>query len=104
MIGGHRFGETDVFHARRPPGIGRSSLMADQWFYTSSGQRFGPVSSEELHQQAEAGRLQGTDLVWCERMPNWVPASTVDGLVSSGNVATATLPAAATSASPLELW
>src|SRR5258708_3486820 len=79
--------------------------MADQWYYTSSGQRCGPVSTDELRHQGELGRLQGHDLVWCERLPNWVAASSVEGLLTgTGNgtaVATATLPPAKT---PLDLW
>lgn len=68
--------------------------MSEQWFYTSSGRRLGPVSSEELWHQAEVGQLQPTDLVWCERLPQWVPARSVDGLLpeSRGNVATLPAP------------
>src|SRR2546421_619086 len=55
--------------------------MADQWFYTERGQQAGPVSELELRQLAAAGRLQESDLVWREGMPQWSPVTTVPGLL-----------------------
>jgi hypothetical protein len=86
--------------------------MTEQWYYTSAGRRYGPVSEEELYHQAASGRLQPTDLVWNERMPQWVPARSIEGLLPGGYVGTAVLsapepapaPAAAPAQSPLERW
>ena len=77
--------------------------MSEQWFYTSSGARQGPVTHEELRQQAATGRLRANDLVWCEGMPQWVSAQSVEGLLPAlpeSHVATATLP----TPTPLERW
>ncbi len=86
--------------------------MSEQWYYTSSGRRYGPVSEEELHQQAATGRLQPQDLVWNERLPQWVPARSVEGLLPDGGVVTAVLaepvpvvaPAPSSGQTPLERW
>ena len=42
-----------------------------EWFYAQGGDRFGPVSGDYLKQLAVAGRLQPSDLVWCEGEPDW---------------------------------
>jgi hypothetical protein len=51
-----------------------------QWYYGSQGNRFGPVSLEELRQLAFSGRLQSSDYVIEEGMPTWVQAGSVAGL------------------------
>lgn len=48
--------------------------MAEQWYYTRQGQRFGPLSIEQMRQLALAGQLQQADLVWTEGMSEWTPA------------------------------
>jgi len=54
--------------------------MAWQWFYTQNGQQSGPVSAEELNQMAKSGRLQPTDMVWRDGMPQWVMADSIGDL------------------------
>jgi len=48
--------------------------MAEQWYYTRQGQRFGPLSQEQIRQLAQVGQLQQSDLVWTEGMSEWTPA------------------------------
>lgn len=48
-----------------------------EWYYTHAGQRFGPVSVDQLRRAAQLGQVAGGDLVWHEGMANWAPASTV---------------------------
>jgi hypothetical protein len=77
------------------------------WYYASGGQQRGPVKTAQLKQLATAGELKPDDLVWCDGMANWSPASTVKGLfaadasrtadaVSSSPATAATLPHEAT--------
>jgi hypothetical protein len=54
--------------------------MVQEWYYASGGQQRGPVNAQQLKQLATSGQLQSTDLVWCDGMPAWVKASTVQGL------------------------
>lgn len=56
--------------------------MATQWYYAIDGQQAGPVSSKELKALADDGELKGGDLVWKEGMPDWLPASQVQGLIA----------------------
>lgn len=46
-----------------------------QWYYAVSGQQLGPVSSEEMQNQARLGNIQPDTLVWRSGLPNWTPAS-----------------------------
>jgi hypothetical protein len=55
--------------------------MGTQWYYTVQGQRFGPVSFEQLKQVAESGQLQASDMVWKDGMAQWAVASQVKGLI-----------------------
>ena len=50
------------------------------WFYATGGQQNGPVSQEELIRLVGIGTVKATDLVWCEGMPNWIPAGEVEAL------------------------
>jgi TM2 domain-containing membrane protein YozV len=54
--------------------------MADDWFYSQNGQQAGPVMFVALQSLAASGKLQPGDLIWQQGMPNWAPASTVQGL------------------------
>jgi len=56
--------------------------MANEWHYTKNGQRFGPVSGQQLKELAAKGQLGPNDLVWKEGMKQWLPASKVKGLLS----------------------
>ncbi len=51
-----------------------------QWYHAHEKQRFGPVSTAELKQLAQAGTLQPGDFVWREGLTNWVAAREVKGL------------------------
>jgi hypothetical protein len=57
--------------------------MANEWHYTKNGQRFGPVSGQQLKELAAKGGIGPDDLVWKEGMPQWVPASKIKGLLPS---------------------
>lgn len=71
--------------------------MAEQWYYTRQGQRFGPLSSEQMRQLAVAGQLQQGDLVWTEGMNEWAPAGRFPQLFTSALAAGPASPVAAPS-------
>jgi len=50
------------------------------WWYTKSGERFGPHTSDELKVLAANGGLAPTDMVWKEGLTDWLQASSVKGL------------------------
>lgn len=54
--------------------------MAEQWYYAKQGQRFGPISFENLKQLGVSGKITSTDLIWRTGMANWTPAGKVEGL------------------------
>ena len=49
--------------------------MSQEWYYSSGGERLGPVGSRELKSLASSGDLRPDDLVWKEGMGEWQPAS-----------------------------
>ena len=51
--------------------------MATQWYISRKDGRDGPYSGEELQAMADEGSLRARDMVWCEGMPDWVPAKNV---------------------------
>lgn len=51
--------------------------MADQWHFTRSGQRQGPVTLEQLREAVGRGEVAGNDLVWCEGMANWAAVASI---------------------------
>jgi uncharacterized RDD family membrane protein YckC len=55
-------------------------MSTAEWYYLVEGQQMGPVGSRELKTLADRGRLQPSDLIWREGLPNWVPAARVKGL------------------------
>jgi uncharacterized RDD family membrane protein YckC len=57
-----------------------------EWYYLRDGQQIGPVGSKELKSLADRGRLQPTDLIWRDGLPNWVPAARVKGLFPETDV------------------
>ena len=59
--------------------------MNDNWFFAIQGTQYGPVNEEDLRQKASSGALSPGDLVWKAGMANWVAASTIPGLIFSGN-------------------
>ncbi|MEO8275008.1 MAG: GYF domain-containing protein [Thermoanaerobaculia bacterium] len=44
------------------------------WHVMAGGQKFGPVSDEELFAWTRAGRVKASDLVWRAGMSDWLPA------------------------------
>lgn len=56
------------------------SVMANEWFYSKSGKRFGPVSGQQLKELAAKGGIGPDDLVWKEGMAQWLPAKSITGL------------------------
>ena len=53
------------------------------WYYSSNGERQGPVSFDELKSLAVRGGLDPVkDLAWTEGMQSWTPAGQVPGLFS----------------------
>lgn len=65
----------------------------EQWYYTSNGERAGPVRAVELKALASSGGLGPDDMVWKEGMKDWIKASSVKGLIPTAlQVATAPPP------------
>ena len=60
--------------------------MNDNWHYGHDGQRFGPVSIEELRQLVASGMLCADDLVWRTGLDEWTPAGQVSGVVQAATV------------------
>ncbi len=54
--------------------------MSEEWYYTKSGQRFGPIDDEQLRQILASSEGQSIDLVWKKGMADWKKAVDV-GLV-----------------------
>jgi len=67
--------------------------MANEWYYSKSGQRFGPVSGQQLKELAAKGQLGAGDLVWKEGMAQWMPAKSITELFEVGSTAIQTQPA-----------
>lgn len=57
-----------------------------QWYYSKSGQQFGPVSEEELRLKMQSGELLPSDLVWREGMADWFPLERVAELQASASM------------------
>jgi hypothetical protein len=57
--------------------------MANEWFYSKSGKRFGPVSGQQLKELATKGELGPGDQVWKDGMAKWIPAKSIKGLFDS---------------------
>ena len=50
------------------------------WFYARGGQRFGPVSFQNLKELAASGGIQRGDLTWTEGMTEWARADKIVGM------------------------
>src|SRR5262245_16889384 len=57
--------------------------MNAEWYYLSGGKQLGPVTSAQLRELVGAGRLQPTDMIWKDGLPQWIPANSVRGLFGS---------------------
>lgn len=51
-----------------------------QWYCYIDGNKYGPVSFEDVQRWVTEGRVKPTDSVWSEGMGNWVPANSIPGL------------------------
>jgi len=57
------------------------STTTGDWYVSRGGERFGPVSFQDLMDAARAGRLEPrTDLVFGDGLSTWTPAGEVDGV------------------------
>ena len=56
--------------------------MADEWYYSTNGNRLGPVTTARLRYMATMGQILPTDLVWREGQAAWKPANKFVGLFS----------------------
>ncbi len=54
--------------------------MTTGWYYSSHGERLGPVSESEIRSLAASGRIAASDLVWQLGQPDWIPAASVPEL------------------------
>ncbi len=71
--------------------IEAGGIMPDRmWYYSSRGQQRGPIKTVQLKELALSGDLKPDDLVWCDGMANWAPASTVKGLFAEPSTAAVT--------------
>lgn len=75
-----------------------------EWYYGEANQQRGPVSTEQLHELAQSGRITSDTLLWNERMTDWRPAGQVGEVAQLLNgqgaeIAPATV-ATATTAAP----
>lgn len=53
----------------------------DEWFYVQNDQPQGPLSESALGLMLEQKQLSKDTLIWCKRMPDWLPASKVPQFV-----------------------
>ena len=51
------------------------------WWYASDNQKYGPYSETQLRELAQAGEVRAGDLIWHHGLENWVPATSIDGLI-----------------------
>jgi hypothetical protein len=54
--------------------------MADKWYYSKDGAKYGPVKFVELQQLVQSGEVTASDFVWAEGMIEWQAASKINGL------------------------
>lgn len=58
-----------------------------QWFYSTGGERVGPVGFDYLLELAKSGKLDPrADLVWSSGLNDWEPAGEVEGLFEKRDV------------------
>ncbi len=68
------------------------SASPDQWFYAKGGQQTGPVTFDALRHLASLQQIWPDDLVWAPHLPQWVVASSVEGLFAPPQFAPAPSP------------
>ncbi|MAB88778.1 MAG: hypothetical protein CMJ90_04880 [Planctomycetes bacterium] len=57
-------------------------MPTDDWHYIRGDQQFGPVPFQILQDLARTGDVSAEDLIWCEGMPDWVAAESIQGLLT----------------------
>lgn len=58
-----------------------TAQQQQQWFFSSGGERFGPVGFDYLLEMARGGKLDPrNDWVWSTSLNDWEPAGEVEGL------------------------
>jgi hypothetical protein len=67
--------------------------MVPEWYHADHGQQCGPVTFADLQALAAQGRLRPSDLVWKNGWPDWVAASTQEGLFAPAPAAVPKRPA-----------
>jgi len=55
-------------------------ILPMQWFYSTGGERKGPVSQSEFEKLVQDGVIQAGTLVWKDGMADWRPYSSVPGV------------------------
>lgn len=60
--------------------------MSENWFIARGEEQLGPFTVFELKEMGMAGKVEPTDHVWKEGMPNRVPATKVKGLLPTGDM------------------
>lgn len=56
-----------------------------EWFLARDGQRYGPITNEDLRKLASTGHVKAEDLIWRQGFDEWVAASTIPGLITDGD-------------------
>src|SRR5262245_50029318 len=49
--------------------------MPTTWFIVRDGQQHGPITDAEFRKLIELGHLKGTDFVWHDGAPDWMPGT-----------------------------
>jgi len=64
-----------------------------EWFYAKGRNRLGPVTESELRSMLATGRVTGSELLWNDKLEDWIPASQLPQFASltSNTVATSSL-------------
>ena len=57
-------------------------MADDNWYYAQNNQQLGPVTLEALRNMLVTGQVHGSDLVWTQGMPQWLPARSVPEVAS----------------------
>lgn len=75
-----------------------NKTMSDQWFIHINGEQTGPYTGEQLAQYAQQGAITADTMVWAEGMPEWLPATEIEGLLPAAAPAPVATPAPAPAA------
>ncbi len=60
-----------------------ATMESSDWFYSSDGNREGPVSFETLRLTWLSESINEETLVWCKGEPDWVPIREIPGLATA---------------------